>query len=86
MGDITVQVHHMQYNLSLPKQTTGQNQVKLLEMFIYTSKIVPWDPQENESKLEKINLWQISHANGKTKNYSVETSVAKELVLVILRL
>ena len=55
-------------------------------MFIYASKIVPWDPQGIESKLEKTDLWQISHANGNTKNSSVETSVAKEFALVILRL
>ena len=38
----------------------------------------------NESNFEKINLWQIIHANGNTKISSVETSIAKELVLVIL--
>ena len=34
-------------------------------------------------KEEKINLWQISYANVNTKISSVETLVAKELVLVI---
>ena len=75
----------MQHKLSLHKQTTGQNWAKLFKMFIYTSKIVPWDSQANESNFEKIDLWRISHANGNTKISSVETLVAKEPVLVILR-
>ena len=33
-------------------------------MFIYISKIIPLDPQANESNFEKIDLWQISHADG----------------------
>ena len=76
----------MQYNLLLPRQTTGQNHAKLLEMFICISIIVPWDPQANKSDFEKIDLWGISHANGNTKTSSEETSVAKELMLVILKL
>ena len=72
----------MQYNSPLPKQMTGLNLGKFLEMFIYISKIVPQDPQGNESKLEKIDQWQISHANRNTKNSSVETLVVKELVIV----
>ena len=75
----------MQHNSSLYKQTTGQNQAKLFEMFIYISKIVPRDSQANESNFEKIDLWRISHANRTTKTSSVETSMAKELTLVILR-
>ena len=35
VGDINFKVHLMQHNLSLYKQTTGQNQAKLFEMFIY---------------------------------------------------
>ena len=76
----------MQPNSSLYKQTTGQNRAKLFKMFIYISKIVPRDSQANESNFEQINLWQISHANWTTKTSFVETSIAKELALVILRL
>ena len=53
-------------------------------MFIYISKIVPWNLQANESNFEQIDLWWISDANGNTKISSVETLVAKEPVLVIL--
>ena len=42
----------MQYNTTLYKQTTGQNQAKLFKMFIYISMIVPWDSQVNESNFE----------------------------------
>ena len=76
----------MQYNLSLYKQTTGQNRAKLFEMFIYISKIVPRDSQANELNFEKIDLWRISHANRTAKTPFVETSIAKELALVIIRL
>ena len=62
---------------------TGQNEAKLFKMFIYISKIAPY-PQANKSNFEKIYLWRISHANGNTKISSAETSVAKELALVIL--
>ena len=55
-------------------------------MFIYISEIVPRDSQANESNFEQINLWQISHANRTAKTLSVETSIAKELVLEIPRL
>ena len=65
---------------------TGQNRTKLFEMFIYISKIVPQDSQANESNFEKIDPWRISHANRIAKTPSVETSIAKELTLVILRL
>ena len=75
----------MQHNSPLPKQITGQNQVELFKMFIYISKIVPRDPQANKSNFEKINRWQISHANGNTEISSAETLVAKELALVILQ-
>ena len=74
----------MQHNLSLYKQTTGQK--KLFENFIYISKIVPRDLHANESNFEKIDLWRILHANRSAKTPSTETSVAKELVSVILRL
>ena len=50
-------------------------------MFIHISKIVPGDLQANELNFEKMNLWQISNAKGNT---SAETSVAKELALLIL--
>ena len=50
-----------------------KNQAKLSKMFIYTSKIVPCNPQTNESNFKQIDLWQISHANGNTKISSVET-------------
>ena len=76
----------MQLNSSLYKQTTGQNQTKLCKMFIYISKIVPRDSQVNESNFEKIDLWWISQANRTAKTPSVETSMAKERALVILRL
>ena len=75
----------MKHNSSLYKQTTGQNQTKLFEMFIYISEIVPRDSQANESNFEQIDLWRISHAN-RTETLSVETSIAKELVLEIPRL
>ena len=68
----------MQYNLPYPKQT-GQNRAKLLKMFIYISKVVPWDPQPNESHFEKIDLWGISHADRNIKTSFEETQVAKEL-------
>ena len=55
-------------------------------MFIYISEIVPQDSQANESNFEQIDLWGISHANRTTKTLSVETSIAKELVLEIQRL
>ena len=55
-------------------------------MFIYILKIVSWDAQANKLNFEKIDLWQIAHANGNTKISSLETSVAKELVLIILQL
>ena len=67
----------MKHNLLLPKQTASQNQAKLFEMFIYTSKIVPGDAQTNESNFEKINLWRASHVNGNTKISSEETSTAR---------
>ena len=63
----------MQHNSPLPKQMACRNRAKLFEMFMYISKIVPWDPQANESNFEKIHLWRISHANGSTKISSVET-------------
>ena len=67
----------MQYNLALPRQMTGQNQAKCLEMFIYILKIVVCAAQANESNFEKISLWWISHVNEITMIYSVETLVAK---------
>ena len=76
----------MQHYLSLYKQMTGQNRTKLFEMFIYISEIVTRDLQANKSNFEKINLWRISHASRTAKTPSVETSIAKELALVILRL
>ena len=76
----------MQHNTSLYIQATGQNQTKLCKMFIYKSKIVPRDSQANESNFKKINLWRISQANRTAKTPSVETSIAKEHALVILRL
>ena len=76
----------MQNNSTLYKQMTGQNRTKLCEMFIYISKIVPRDSQANESNFEKIDLWRISQANRTAKIPSVETSIAKERALVILRL
>ena len=76
----------MQHNSSLHKQMTGQNPAKLFKMFIYLSKIVPRDAQANESNFEKFDLWWILHENRNTKISSVETLVAKELVLVILGL
>ena len=76
----------MQHNSSLYKQTTGQNRIKLFKMFIYISEIVPRDSQANESNFEQIDLWRISHTNRTAKTLSVETSIAKELVLEIPRL
>ena len=38
----------------------------------------------NEVNFEKTDLWWVSHANGNTKISSVETSVAKAFVFVIL--
>ena len=55
-------------------------------MFIYISKIVPRDSQANDLNFEKINLQQISQANTTAKTPSVETSIAKKLALVSLRL
>ena len=57
-------------------------------MFIYNiiSKIVPRDSKAIESNFDKIDLWQISQANRTAKTPSVETSITKELALVILRL
>ena len=75
----------MKHNLQLPKQTIGQNQAKLFEMFIYASKIVPGDAQMNELNFEKINVCWTSHENGNTKISSEETSIARELALVILQ-
>ena len=76
----------MQYNLPLPRETTGQNHTKLLEMFIvYQSLSHEIHKQMNQS-FEKINLWGISHANRNTKTSSEETQVVKEFVLVILKL
>ena len=43
-----------------------------------------WDAQANESNLEKIELWQISHANGNTKISFENAFAAKELTTVIL--
>ena len=45
---------------------TCQNWVKLLEIYIHISKAIPWDVQANKSNFVKIELWQISHANGNT--------------------
>ena len=70
----------------VPGLKTGQSQAIVFKMLIYISKIVPWDAQVNESNFEEINLWRISHTNGNTKISFVDTSVAKELVLVILEL
>ena len=73
----------MQHNLPLHKQTTVRIKRNFSKcLFIYISKIVPQDPQANESNFEKIDLWWISHANRNTKISSVETSVVKELALV----
>jgi len=44
----------MQYNSPLPRQTAGQNQAKLLDMFNYISKIVPWSAWVTETNFEKI--------------------------------
>ena len=76
----------MQNNSPLPRQTTGKNHAKLLGMFIYISKIVPLDPQANESNFEKIDLWGISPANGNIETSSEETPVTKGLMLLILKL
>ena len=75
----------MQHNTSL-KETTGQNLTKPCELFIYISKIIRRDSQANESNFEKIDLWRVSQANSTARTPSVETSIAKECVLVILRL
>ena len=50
------------------------------------SKIVPRDSQTNESNFEKIDLWGISQASRTAKTPSIETSIPKELALIILRL
>ena len=52
---------------------TGLNRTKLFELFIYMSEIVPRDSQANESNIEKIDLWQILHANRTANTPSVET-------------
>jgi len=44
----------MQYNSLVPRQTAGQNQTKLLNMFNYISKIVPWSTRVTETNFEKI--------------------------------
>ena len=54
-------------------------------MVIYISEIVPRDSQANESNFEQMDLWRISHANRTAKTLSIETSIAKELVLEIPR-
>ena len=55
-------------------------------MFIYISEIVPRDSQANESNFKQIDHWWISHANRTAKTLSIETSIAKEVVLEIPRL
>ena len=49
------------------------------------SKIVPWNAQANDTNFEKIVLWQLSQVNWSSKAFSEETSIAKELVLLILQ-
>jgi len=44
----------MQYNSLLPRQTVGQNQAKLFDLFNYISKIVPWSAWVAESNFQKI--------------------------------
>ena len=65
--------------------TNGMSELsKTFEMLMYISKIFSWDPQANESKFEKIDLWQIWHANRNINISSVETLVAKKHAVVIL--
>jgi len=56
-------VRCVKFNSPLPRQTAGQNQAKLLEMFIYISKIVPQNAQANESNLRKFCLVAILGIN-----------------------
>ena len=64
--------------MPLPKQTTGQNQAKLLKMFIYNHK------QMNQTLRKSI--FGGSHMQTGTPRQAEETPVVKELVLVILKL
>ena len=42
-------------------------------MSIHISKLMPLDQQANKSNFEKIDVWQVSHANGNNNISSVET-------------
>ena len=63
----------MQHNPSLYKQTTGQNRTKLLEMFIYISKIVPQNSQANKSnfELKHLNMAASMFQNSISQNTNV---------------
>ena len=78
-----MQAHCMQNNSRLPKQTTGQNQAKLLLMFICISKM-SHEINKQKNQALKTQSVGISHANWSIKTSSEETQVAKELVLEIL--
>ena len=75
----------MQYNLPLPRQTTGQNYAKLLLCFFIYPRLSHEIHLQMNQTLQRSVFWGISHANGNTKTLSEETSVAKDLVLVILK-
>ena len=64
---------------------TGELSKASRNVFIYISKIVSRDPQANKLNFKKIDPWWISYANRNTKISSVETSIAKEFMLVILQ-
>ena len=70
----------MQHNSPLIKQTIGQNKICTYHRLSHEIH-----KQMNQT-FRKMNLWQVSHANGNTKISSIETLLGKELMLVILQL
>ena len=74
---------YVQFNSSLYSQTGGQNRAKLLEMFKYVTQIVPWNTRANHLNVSKIYLWRHLLTSWHPKISCEETSIAKELVLLI---
>ena len=68
------------------RQTAYLNLAKHFEIVNTISMAVPWNVQANESNLEKIVLCWLSQVSCSSKSFFEETSIAKNLVLSILRI
>ena len=72
----------MKHNLPLHKNW----QLRIKPNFSKCLFILYFEIHKQMNQIEKIDLWQTLHANRNIKISSTETSVVKELVLVIPQL